>query len=82
MSCWYKLKCGKKVRRMVQVAQPCQEGSKREKFVNDGMLQWPRDKAGMWAPITEAGWTHTTPFEINEKWDTWWDTKEDVLIAV
>lgn len=52
---------------MVQVAQPCQEGSKREKVVNDGMLQWPGDKAGMWAPITEAGWAHSAPFEINEK---------------
>lgn len=32
---------------MVQVAQPCQEGSKRNKCVEDGMLQCLGDKAGM-----------------------------------
>ena len=72
MNCWYKLKCGNKVRRMIQVAQPCQEGSKRDKCVEDGMLQCLSDKAGMWGPVVEAGRAHATAlFEINEKWDTW-----------
>lgn len=57
---------------MVQVAQPCQEGSKGNKCVEDGMLQCLGDKAGMWGPVTEAGWARDTAlFEIDEKWDTW-----------
>lgn len=71
MHCWYKRKCGNKVRGMVQVAQPCWEGSGRGKCVEDGMLLLG-DKAGTRAPVAEASWAHTTaPFETNEKWDTW-----------
>lgn len=40
---------------MVQVAQSCGKGSGRGKCVEDGMLQFPGDKAGMRAPAAEAG---------------------------
>lgn len=57
---------------MVQVAQSCGEGSGRDKCVEDGMLQFPGDKAGMRAPAAEADWAHATAlFETNEKWDMW-----------
>lgn len=71
MICLYKLKCDSKVRRMIEVAQSCQEGSNRDKFIEHGMLQCLCDKAGMWTAIAGAGRAHgTARFEINLKWDT------------
>lgn len=40
----------------------------REMCVEDGMLQWTGDKAGMQTPGTEPWWAHgAAAFEINGK---------------